>query len=96
MGRFLCYRFGAGVPGRFFLLAVIGCSAEIGNPLFYDFTASGLDNHHDVPKGSCGNVGIVMTEVAAAGGGDPDLCGIGSWRALGDMDVHRLQGIAFV
>lgn len=82
-------RFGVGSTGAVFS-AIERRGAEEGNPFFNDLTASGFNDHHDVPQGAGGNLRIVVAQVAAAGGRDPDLRGVGGGRSLRDVDVDRL------
>lgn len=69
---------------------------EERKPLFDYFLASGFNDHHNVSQGLCGNFGIVIAEVAPAGGGYPDLCGIGGGCPLGNMNMNRFKGVVFV
>lgn len=55
-------RFGAPTPGGDFycLSAVIGDLSKVGDPLFNDLTASGLDYIHNVAQRTSRDAGIVV------------------------------------
>lgn len=87
---------GAGNTGAVFVLAVVGCGAKVGSPLFDDFVTPGFDDHHDIAQRPVRDAGVVVAQTAVSGGGDPNLRGVAGWCALRDVDMNRLKGIAFV
>ena len=58
--------------------------------------AAGLDDFHNVSQGAVWDAGVVVTQVALAGSGDPDLRGVGVGCALADVDMDGLQGVTLI
>ena len=80
---------------RCVVLAVEVRAPEVGLPLLDDLPAPRLDNSHDVSQGLTGKPGVVVREVALFRAGQPDFCGGGGRRALADVNVDGLEGLAF-
>ena len=88
--------------GHFFYSPTVRSSAEIGRrpeegqPLLYNFTASRLDNSHDISEGSVRNMRAVVAQETLSCARNPYLCRARRRSALRDMNMNRLKRIVFI